>query len=421
MRGLVFTLIILTLGLGLIFYISIQHSLIIFHGERLAVENRINAMKALHESIVLDGKRALEIIARRAITTAVGNIITSGKPLENANSTLAELIMNGTINGVPQALMENATLIDWGKKLEKAGLSLGFETKINFGKIFIGPFDSWNLFAKVDANISIVDLRGIANLTRSDILETLINIEEFEDPIYPLNTYGYAINKIIKSPFSRNFTKLFISSTGGNGWFYGLTIIIPSKEVGQIGSIANKNQKILVTDSTSGIENLVNQFGGVVSENPISPTITIPFVDNVTNAMSIIPNNTFMLLDGENGKVWYIENFKEHVNNSYYYPSLFGASFLDRLEGKLEVQEKYKVLTPNVIGIESFINKDKFFALGIPVDTNKTNIDYLYFSSSTVTSYRVKGMPENFRIDKELTLNNLQHSQIYGVDEILIS
>ncbi|MDI6806442.1 MAG: hypothetical protein QMD14_01345 [Candidatus Aenigmarchaeota archaeon] len=419
MKGLLFTLIILAVTLGLISYISIQHAMITFYGERLAIERRINAMQSLYESIKVDGERALEIVSRRAISTAVGFVITNGKGLEEANSTLAELIINGSINGVPQRLMENATLVDWKTKLEKAGLSLGFDTKIDFGKIFIRPFDSWSLLAEVEANFSIADLRGVANLTRSDVLKTKVSIEDFEDPLYPLNTFGYAINKIVKSPYIGNYTANLISATGSNGWFYGLATAISSAQPEQISTIVNKNQKILVTDSTSGIVELVNQFGAIVSEQQIASGVTIPFVDNATNAMQIIPNQSYVVVDGDNGKVWYVENLREHANNSWYSSSLNGASFLDRLEGKLRVQEKYSALTPNIIGIESFVNKDKFSALGVPIDINKTNIDYLYFSTLTITSYKVKGMIDKFRIDEELDLNNLPHSQLYGVNEIV--
>jgi len=109
-------------------------------------------------------------------------------------------------------------------------------------------------------------------------------------------------------------------------------------------------------------------------------------------------------------------NLLDDLNNSYYHPSLYGASFLDRLEGKYFVQQKYWKKNP--IGLESFVNKDKILSVGLPIIVNLTNIDYLYFSNSNVTSYRIANMPDNFRLDNETTVENKTHLQIYNVSVI---
>ena len=104
-----------------------------------------------------------------------------------------------------------------------------------------------------------------------------------------------------------------------------------------------------------------------------------------------------------------LTNLKDDLTNSYYHPSLNGASFLDRLEGKL--QGNYPGTTP--IGLESFVNKDK-----LPEDLLKpyaTNVDYFYFSGSAVTVYNIPGMPSNFRLDNETTIEGKGHLDIYNV------
>jgi hypothetical protein len=105
-------------------------------------------------------------------------------------------------------------------------------------------------------------------------------------------------------------------------------------------------------------------------------------------------------------------NLQDDLNNSYYHPSLYGASFLDRLEGKYFVQEKYR--RENPIGLESFVNKDKILTSGLPVNYNQTNIDYLYFSNANVAAYKIAGMPDSFRLDNETSINGLGHLQIYN-------
>ena len=182
----------------------------------------------------------------------------------------------------------------------------------------------------------------------------------------------------------------------------------------------NKSQKVLVTNDTSGIEDLINEFGAVVCECDITGEISITLVDNAINAMEIIPNNTPILVDGDKGKVWLIENLKETVEKSYYQPSLKGGSFLDRLEGKLEVQEKYAAQSPHLIGLESFIDKNYLANFNLPVDEEKTNIDYLYFSPNFYGGNKVKGLDPSFRIDQEICIFNKTHAEIYQTNEILI-
>jgi hypothetical protein len=126
-----------------------------------------------------------------------------------------------------------------------------------------------------------------------------------------------------------------------------------------------------------------------------------------------------VLLDGEAGAAWYIENLREHIANSWYQVSSHGASFLDRLEGSLQVQPKHAALSPNPIGLESFVDKDYLASLGLVVRVEQTNLDYLYFNQTDVPSWGVKGLDPYFRIDNETSLG-LTHLIVYGVTEILL-
>jgi len=99
---------------------------------------------------------------------------------------------------------------------------------------------------------------------------------------------------------------------------------------------------------------------------------------------------------------------------------LKGASFLDRLEGKLEVQTKYQVQTTELIGLESFVDKNYLASYEVAVDWEKTNIDHLYFSLNSYPGQQVKGLDSTFRIDQENCTDDKTHTEIYEVDEILI-
>ena len=174
----------------------------------------------------------------------------------------------------------------------------------------------------------------------------------------------------------------------------------------------------MVVDSIDGITTL-NEFGAVVCSCNITPPLTTVYISNAT--VQNIPNQTNVLVDAENGNVWYIDNLVEDIKNSYYHSSDVGASFLDRLEGRLNVQQKYRIQSDKRIGLEFFVDKSYLSSLGIYVDLEKTNVDHLYFDENPHDGRRIKGLENTaFRIDEENCTDNKTHAEIYGVDEILV-
>jgi len=150
--------------------------------------------------------------------------------------------------------------------------------------------------------------------------------------------------------------------------------------------------------------------------------ISIPYIVNST-ALSggLVPETINVLVDGDSG-VWYIDNLWEHAGefgkNSYYRPSEDGPSYLDRLEGKLVLQPKYSSQTTNTIGLESLVNKYKFwFNYSLSINKTKTNIDYIYLNNSIARQGDlVKGFDEIY-----LYLDNSgfpSPQEIYNVSDI---
>jgi len=330
MKGVMFSFIIVLIALALMSLIAVQKSLVSFYGEKLAIETRVNSMNSLYDSIVTDSGKALGIIAKRAASAADSFVITNGRGLPEANQTLLELIVNGTLNNTAEILMEDTTIVDWKNKMEDVGSLSGFNTNITILELKIMPYDSWNILSTIYLSISLADKNRVASLDRNATVSQPVSIEGLEDPLVPLNTLGRATNVIVRSPYWGNFTQ---NLGGGN---------------------------------------------------------------------------------------WDIENLKKDIENSYYHPSTKGASFLDRLEGKPEVQSKYRSQTTETIGLESFVNKGYFSAVGISVDIEKTNVDHLYFSGDPHPGKKVRGLETtSFRIDSELC-GNQNHTDIYGVSELLV-
>jgi len=317
MKGVLFSLIMFFISIFLAIFLLTQRASIGFYSTQKAIENRVDGMLSLIKNVFDDSERAIEIIGRRACVAAINYVITNGIPLSAANETIAELMLNGSINSVNQSLMEHATIRDWSDTLEYLIETQGFKAKIEILNLTISPLDSFNLEIDYSIKVELSDLKTKTNITKSKRKSISLSIEYLEDPLYPLNTYGRVINVIVKSPHWMNYS---------------------SEDTG---------------------------------------------------------------------------NLQDDLINSYYHPSLYGASFLDRLEGKYFVQEKYR--RENPIGLESFVNKDKILVAGLPVNYYQTNVDYLYFSNANVTSHKVVGMPDSFRLDNETTINGMTHLQIYNV------
>lgn len=316
MKGIFFSMILVFVIILLLMFISLQRSLVSFYSSQKAVENRISAMLGLYDSITFDSKKSMDIIGKRAISAAINYIITEGSPLTSSNTTILELMTNGTINGLAQSLMESSTLDDWQNTIEYLGSVQGFNTIISFKNIMVQPADSFHLSVSYSIFVNLSDTITQTNITKSSNQSILLKIENFEDPTYPLKTYGRVVNVIRESPHWGNYSS---------------------------------------TDLT---------------------------------------------------------NLLDDLSNSYYHPSLYGASFLDRLEGKYFVQAKYSKPIP--VGLESFVNKDKILSAGLTINESATNIDYFYFSGSSVSAYSISGMPANFRLDNEATVEGKTHLQIYN-------
>lgn len=413
MKGVMFSLIMVFLTVTLITLITLQTSLVSHRREQLAIETRINSMNNLYESIVRDVKKSLNIISRRAMSVAFSNVSMRGYGLNEANETLVELILSGTLEGSPMKLMENATFPEWVDRIENVSLLKGFNTTIDVKNLVIKPYDSFNLEIDVDMYVNITDLQGVATLNRYTSAISIVDIEDLADPIYPLYTGGLGANTIKKSPFEGNYTQLLLSGDGNNGWIYGESVNVTWTDA--VG-VSDKAEKILVADHAELIaSSTLNQFMGIVSDFGTSQT-TKPYVNNTVDATKKISSGMNILVDGNSNKVWFIDNLIEDTENSYYHSSENGTSYLDRLEGRLYIDSKYSSQTDKTIGLESFVNKNYLWSAGITVIEDKTNVDYIYFSVNSPAVSKVKGLDENFRIDDE---DN--HQETYNVTELLTS
>lgn len=98
--------------------------------------------------------------------------------------------------------------------------------------------------------------------------------------------------------------------------------------------------------------------------------------------------------------------------DSFYMSSGTGASFLDRLEGRLTTSAKYSAMSSNQIGLETIVNIPELSSAGLLIKPSQSDIDYLYFDTAGHAGYPVNNSAYSWlKLDDE-------HAGIYSVDLI---
>ena len=243
-----------------------------------------------------------------------------------------------------------------------------------------------------------------------------------EDPTYSINSGGIYHKIIKRAPpeLYGNLTKDLGFGNFGFNWTYGM-VIKPSKltpACADINALVDPSKILLVSNSSlianvSSCPNIAN-FSGIIFQDDAciinadycknalevhSPPV--PYLLNFTiNATfptpiyNVLPNLTYVLLNGEKHVVQDISNMRLFYFNGYYVESTQAPSFLMRLNGQLG---------PSPYGIYSFIDARQF-------SLNRSSVDYYYFNNTNQVKYQIKGMPncENVSICRNDSIGHFQ-------------
>jgi len=295
-------------------------------------------------------------------------------------------------------LIQNSSLIDYENRLNTFLSKYNVSVKIYPIDFGIYHSDSFKIYVNLSLIVSISYKKF--SLSSLEIVERNVSILGFEDPFYVINSNGLASNRISTKKFDYFVSKDLEGN--GSGIILAKTIILFDKNA--IQNLNNKINYILVTKDDSQISSYVNQFAGVILERNYS-LITIP---HAIGNISKIKNESYYVL--KNGNAYNVNNLVEILQNQLCFESNGGASFLDRLEGRNRLSNKYAL--NNNVGLECFVNKEYLALSGLNVTKERTNIDYLYFSSEQVTSYKISGF-KDFYIDS----NHISKYQLDGLIE----
>lgn len=155
---------------------------------------RADQLNSLISNLEKDLENALEIALTRA-TWAMIKSIENNKAIENATESYKELILDGTLNGVENAFMENSTIKSYEETVKELLSDYGIEISFNNKELSIYQQDPFTLAAKLSVEISLDDKAKIASWKKSTNAIARINIESFPDPLWLANRKNNIIEK----------------------------------------------------------------------------------------------------------------------------------------------------------------------------------------------------------------------------------
>ena len=128
-------------------------------------------------------------------------IIEKGIPIIDMDYSFQEAFINGTIDGEDEGLLNGILFNDIYNSLSAKADKNNLNLTIVRRNLSISQDDPWHVKISLEADILIVDKGNLALWNYTDTIISYIDITNFEDPLYVLNTNGYVGNKIEKSQY----------------------------------------------------------------------------------------------------------------------------------------------------------------------------------------------------------------------------
>ena len=205
-KGLFFTI----LAIALLSLFLVSYSVYSFTQNREGINKRIKTMNSFVSSLEQDIPRKLYISGYRTIFLLEENVIKKGQYVNNLDTKFDESFFNGTIDGVDYkfddegnpGLLYDSTFYDLQTDINEKANTLNINVSFINPKVSITQDDPWHVKINLESNLIIQDKGNLARWNRTSNFYVYIPIENFEDPIYIINTNAKISNKFIQTPYS---------------------------------------------------------------------------------------------------------------------------------------------------------------------------------------------------------------------------
>ncbi|MBI2208827.1 hypothetical protein HYU50_05010 [Candidatus Woesearchaeota archaeon] len=160
-------------------------------------------------------QKALQSSGTKTVIALINYMQSQNKFLANFEDSFKEVLLNGTIDGQPiePGIMAGNTYPDWLEKIRTTADN-AFTISTNFNATTVNDISVYQTrpwFLTVDANVSFIVYSETASWNKNIVVRSEIDIQNFNDPYYLINTRGLYSNRINKS--SVNFDEWDINKT----------------------------------------------------------------------------------------------------------------------------------------------------------------------------------------------------------------
>jgi hypothetical protein len=166
------------------------------------VEKRIETLNAFTISIEKDIPRQLYVSGYRFIFVTEKNILERGAFSTDIESEFQEAFFNGTIHGEPSSVLVGTTFVDMQTALQQYGGKINANLTLTNPTISLTQEDPWHVKVTLTANMQVTDENKLALWNKTETFSEKIPIENFDDPIYIVNTNGKIVPKVINTNYT---------------------------------------------------------------------------------------------------------------------------------------------------------------------------------------------------------------------------
>ena len=249
-RGFFFSVIAIYLVGALLLSASIkEYSGITSRGE--VEKARVLSMNEFLKDVESDLERGIYISGYRAIIGIEEYILKNGEYIQDSNAAFRSAFLNGSVGNYSPEILKGSTFPDWEERISEKAAELNMQLKISNEEVEVMQDDPWNVKVIINLTITLSDTSGIASWNLTKQINSSIPIQDMEDPLFIVNSYG-RVSRTIREAHSYSFVSG--NSTLGliehlNQGYYIQSGTAPSFLMRLEGNL---------TSSEYGIESLVN-------------------------------------------------------------------------------------------------------------------------------------------------------------------
>ena len=194
-KGVFFTIISLIIFSSLL-YFYISNNQRSYTDDIEVVESRVKTMDTYIADIEQDVERGLYISSMRSLIGMSDFMVTNGTFVDDFGSAFNELMLNGSINNQQINITLNNTFRDWIDKIIILGGKLNIDVKFHNMHVHVFQDSPWAIKMTATGIVNLTDRKGIASWLRPLNITAELEIIDFEDPLYTVNTKGKIVNKV---------------------------------------------------------------------------------------------------------------------------------------------------------------------------------------------------------------------------------